>query len=53
MKLIAEDEEEKDAADKARAESGEATVDAMIAGMILYGYMEKMKQDRLDSLSDT
>ena len=53
MKLIAEDKEEKDAADKARAESGEAAVDAVIAGMILYFYMEKMKQDRLDSLSDT
>lgn len=36
MKLIAEDKEEKDAADKARAESGEAAVDAVIAGKILY-----------------
>ena len=37
MKLIAEDKEEKDAADKMRAESGEAAVDTVIVGKILYG----------------
>lgn len=36
MKLIAEDKEEKDAADKARAENGEVAVDAVIAGTIRY-----------------
>lgn len=37
MKLIAEDKEEKDAADKARAENGEVVVEAVIAGKITYG----------------
>jgi hypothetical protein len=42
MKLIAEDKEEKDAADKARAENGEVVVDAVIAGKISYGYNTKL-----------
>jgi hypothetical protein len=36
MKLITEDKEEKDAADKAREENGEVVVDAVIAGKITY-----------------
>ena len=36
MKLVAEDKEEKEAADKARLENGEAAADTVIAGKKMY-----------------